>query len=64
MAVNDSQKEKSALRRRRRWRQLLGAVVCLLVVIGLASVPTYRARNLYSKKATCNYREIKTNSTY
>ena len=38
MAVNDSQKEKSALRRRRRWRQLLGAVVCLLVVIGLASV--------------------------
>ena len=38
MAVNDSQKEKSALRRRRRWRQLMGAVVCLLVVIGLASV--------------------------
>lgn len=38
MAVNDSQKEKSALRRRRRWRQLLGAVVCLLVVIGLVSV--------------------------
>ena len=38
MAVNDAQKERNALRRRRRWRQLLGAVVCLLVVIGLASV--------------------------
>ena len=38
MAVNDAQKERNALRRRRRWRQLLGAVVCLLVVIGLVSV--------------------------
>ena len=36
--MNDSPERKSALRRRRRWRQLLGAVVCLLVVIGLVSV--------------------------
>lgn len=35
---NDTEKARLALRRRRRARQLLGAVVCILVVIGLASV--------------------------
>lgn len=34
----EEEKARSALRRRRRLRQMLGAVVCLLVVIGLASV--------------------------
>ena len=34
----DEEKARNALRRRRRLRQMLGAVVCLLVVIGLGSV--------------------------
>ncbi len=38
MAMNEAEKERHALRRRRRLRQLLGAVVCLLVVVGAASV--------------------------
>ena len=38
MATQPEGKELSALRRRRRLRQLLGAVVCVLVVIGLFSV--------------------------
>lgn len=39
MATNqESAKELGALRRRRRVRQVLGAVVCILVVIGLGSV--------------------------
>lgn len=41
MATNqESAKELGALRRRRRLRQVLGAVVCLLVVIGLVSIVT------------------------
>ncbi|MFQ8832126.1 MAG: hypothetical protein ACLR7U_04045 [Ruthenibacterium lactatiformans] len=35
---NEAEKARHALRRRRRLRQVLGAVVCVLVVIGLASV--------------------------
>ena len=35
---NEAEKARHALRRRRRLRQVLGAVVCILVVIGLASV--------------------------
>ncbi len=38
MATNEAEKERIALRRRRRLRQLLGAVVCLLVVVGAVSV--------------------------
>lgn len=38
MATQPEGKELRALRRRRRLRQLLGAVVCVLVVIGLFSV--------------------------
>lgn len=37
---NDALAEQRALRRRRRSRQLLGAVVCLLVIIGAVSVVT------------------------
>ena len=37
---NDALAEQRALRRRRRGRQLLGAVVCLLVIIGAVSVVT------------------------
>ena len=35
---NEAEKARHALRRRRRLRQVLGAVVCVMVVIGLASV--------------------------
>ncbi len=35
-----------------------------LVTTGKLRHPTYRTRNIHSKKATCNYREIKTNPTY
>ena len=38
--TNDAMAQQRALRRRRRSRQLLGAVVCLLVVIGAVSVVT------------------------
>lgn len=38
MPVNEAEKERNTLRRRRRLRQLLGAVVCLLVVAGAVSV--------------------------
>lgn len=36
--TNEADQQRSSLRRRRRLRQLLGAVVCILVVIGLVSV--------------------------
>lgn len=36
--VNEAEKARHALRRRRRLRQILGAVICVLVVIGLWSV--------------------------
>ncbi|MEI3014373.1 MAG: hypothetical protein V8T36_06345 [Ruthenibacterium lactatiformans] len=41
---NEAEKARHALRRRRRLRQVLGAVVCVLVVIGLASVISGGAR--------------------
>lgn len=36
--TNEAEKTRHALRRRRRLRQILGAVVCVLVLIGLSSV--------------------------
>lgn len=36
--ANEAEKTRHALRRRRRLRQILGAVVCVLVLIGLSSV--------------------------
>ena len=36
--ANEAEKKRHALRRRRRLRQILGAVVCVLVLIGLSSV--------------------------
>lgn len=36
--ANEAEKTRHALRRRRRLRQILGAVVCALVLIGLSSV--------------------------
>ncbi len=38
MDSNEAAKERGALRRRRRLRQLLGAVVCFLVVVGAVSI--------------------------
>lgn len=38
MPMSEAEKERVVLRRRRRLRQVLGAVVCLLVVVGAVSI--------------------------
>ncbi|MEF9970048.1 MAG: hypothetical protein RR759_06265 [Ruthenibacterium sp.] len=39
--TNDAARERAFLSRRRKWRQLLGAVVCVLVVIGAISAVSF-----------------------
>lgn len=57
---NEAEKARHALRRRRRLRQVLGAVVCVLVVIGLASVISGGVRLTASCSTTPRKKRIRT----